>query len=588
MSKEEERLSSLEKGDTTVSCANDDTSSSGEPRTLKQRVIHSFKRKEIIIPPDVNLDDMDEYQKTNFLLSLQPVKKNALKSRHLQMIAIASSIGSGLFIGSGLSLAMGPGAAVIGFILIGLITFCVIQAGAEMQAFIPISGSFAAHISRFVDSSLGFTISSNYALGWMITFPSELIGVSMTIKYWNSEINPCIWVAIFYTFMVFLNLLGTRAYGESEFYLSIIKVCAVFIFVVIGIVLICGGGPNNTNGYLGAKYWHDPGSFVNPVFKSICSTLVTAAFSFGGCELAIISSETDDKSIAKATKQVLWRVSLFYITTFVVIGCLVPYNDPRLIGGSTSQDITASPFVIALSNTGNFGVQVSHFMNAVILVAVTSVGSSSIFASTKVIQAMGASGQLPSFFGYIDNEGRPLTAIILPAIAGLLGFLVASARQETVFTWLFSICAISSIVCWLGICLAHIRMRMAFAAQGISLDVLPFRAQAGIYGSIFGLVALILVILAEVWISLWPIGRPASAENFFQHCLTLPILVISFVAYKLYNGTLFQKWWIPASEVDITTGRRYGDTDVFLQEAAAGKALLLTKPWYYRWYRVVC
>ncbi|CAM9016008.1 unnamed protein product [Wickerhamomyces anomalus] len=584
-------MDSLEKGQSTKdqiqyedsihSSSNNSTSNLSAFESFK----HSFKRRTVSIPPEV--DQMDPYHKVNYILANQPLKKS-LKRRHLQMIAIGGTLGTGLFIGLGYSLSQGPGATLIGFSIVGFGIYCVMQAAAEMAVAYPVSGSFASHVGRFVDPALGFTIASNYGLSWLISFPSELIGCSMTIKYW-SDVNPVAWVAIFWTFIVTLNLFGVKGYGESEFILSIIKVLAIIIFIIIGIVLICGGGPNST-GYIGAKYWHDPGSFSHPALKSICSTLISAGFSYGGTELTLISAIETSKasSVTRATKQVFWRIALFYITTIVVIGCLVPRTDPRLLGGSTSQDITASPFVIALSNTGSMGVKVSHFMNAVILVAVLSVGNSCVYASSRVIQSLGASGQLPSIFAYIDNEGRPLVGIIVSALIGLLCFVVASSKQSIVFTWLFSLCSISAFFTWFSICLSHIRFRLALYKQGRNTEELGYKATLGIYGSIIGGIILLLVIIGEIWISIFPLGSPASVQTFFQNCLSIPLMIVVWSCYRIIKGTFFKKFWIPLDEIDLDTCKRYPDVDLLKQEQQLHAEKLAAKPLYYRIYRFWC
>ncbi|KAH3679873.1 hypothetical protein WICMUC_000616 [Wickerhamomyces mucosus] len=554
--------------------------------TAFQKFVHSFKRQHVTVPPDVDLDSMDLQTKRNFLLSIQPVKENALNTRHIQFIAIGSTIGTGLFIGLGYALAEGPGAALIGFSIVGIGIYAVVQAGAEMVVAYPISGSFASHVSRFLDPAIGFTVSTNYALSWLISFASEIIGASMTIQYWSS-IAPVAWVGPIWVFIMGLNLLGVRAYGESEFILSIVKVAAVFIFVIIGIVIICGGGPDST-GYIGAKYWHDPGAFVKPVLKSICSTLISAGFSFGGTELCILSVEANGKAIQRATKLVFWRILLFYVVTIVVIGCLVPYSDPRLLGGSSDEDVTASPFVIALANTGQFGVRVANFMNAVILTAVLSVCNSSVFASSRVIQSLGATGQLPQIFGYIDNAGRPLAGIAIAGVFGLLCFLVASANQDTVFDWLFALCSISSFFTWFCICVSHIRMRLALRKQGRSTAELPHKATLGIYGSILGAIIHFLIIVGEIWISAWPLGEESTASGFFMNCLSIPLMIVVFIIYRFYYGLQWKKPWISLSEIDLDTGRRFPDIDILKQTQEEEKQIQRAKPIWYKAYRWFC
>lgn len=553
-----------------------------------QKFKQTFERA----PPnytDADLAGLSEDEKRYYVLSHQPYKQR-LKKRHLQMISIGGTLGTGLFIGLGYSLASGPGATLIGFLLVGFSIYCVVQAAAELSVAYPTSGSFATHVSRFVHPAIGFTVASNYALSWLISFPSELIGCSLTIGYWSS-INPVAWVAIFYVFVVVLNLFGVRAYGESEFILSVIKVVAIVIFIIIGIVLIAGGGPNS-HGYIGAQYWHNPGSFAKPVFKGICNTFISAAFSFGGTELVVLtaSESTSTSAITRATKQVFWRIALFYITTIVVIGCLVPYNDPKLLGGSSSQDITASPFVIALANTGQFGVRVSHFMNAVILVAVVSVANSCVYASSRVIQSLGAAGQLPEICAYIDKEGRPLVGILISFVFGLLCFVVGSPNESEVFTWFFSLCSISSFFTWSSICFSHIRFRLALRAQGRNTGELGYKSQLGIYGSIAGATVNVLLIVGEIYISAWPLGSKSSAKAFFQNCLSIPLMLVVWTSFKIFrdkNG-FFSSLYIKLQDIDLDTGKRYKDVELLKRNLEEEKTHLASKPFYYRWYRFWC
>ena len=461
---------------------------SDKSESLIRRMKDSFKQSNLhVIPEDLENSEQTEQEKIQWKLASQPYQK-VLSQRHLTMIAIGGTLGTGLFIGLGYSLASGPAALLIGFLLVGTSMFCVVQSAAELSCQFPVSGSYATHVSRFIDQSIGFTVATNYALSWLISFPSELIGCSLTISYWNQTVNPAVWVAIFYVFIMCLNLFGVKGFAETEFALSIIKVISIFIFIIIGIVLIAGGGPNST-GYIGTRYWHNPGSFAKPVFKNLCNTFVSAAFSFGGSELVLLTS-TESKnisSISRAAKGTFWRIAIFYITTVVIIGCLVPYNDPRLLNGSTSEDISASPFVIALSNTGSMGTRVSNFMNVVILVAVVSVCNSCVYASSRLIQALGASGQLPEICAYMDRKGRPLVGIGISGIFGLLGFLVASNKEGEVFTWLFALCSISSFFTWFCICMSQVRFRMALKAQGRSKNEIAYKSMLGVYGGVLGL-----------------------------------------------------------------------------------------------------
>ncbi|PVH16439.1 uncharacterized protein CXQ87_004730 [Candidozyma duobushaemuli] len=554
-----------------------------DDRSFFKRAIDSFKP--INLEEDgVDTSNMTDLEKSIYATSRHPLARR-LKARHLQMIAIGGSIGTGLFVGSGYALATGgPAGVLLSYILVGYSLFAVVMALGEMSVQFPVSGSFNAFFSRFVDPAWGFTLGLMYSVSWLISFPSELVACSLTISYWNDTVNPAVWVAVFLVGISSINLFGVKGYGEVEFVLSIIKVLAVIGFIIAGICIICGVGDQ---GYIGSRYWHNPGSF-NHGFKGVCSAFISAAFSFGGVELvALAASETANprKALPRATKQVFWRITLFYVTTAVVIGCLVPYTDERLLNGSSSEDIAASPFVIAINN-GGINV-LPDIMNAVILVAVVSVGASSVYGCSRSLASLAVQGLLPRCIGYIDRSGRPLVAILITNAFGLLGFLASSENQSEVFTWLFSVCSLAAFFTWIAICFTHLRFRWALHAQGRNTDEVIFVSPLGIWGSLFGMIILILIVIGLIWTAIWPLGSSADVESFFKSCLSLPLLIVLCVGFKVYKGTLNQ-WLIPLEEVDLDTGRREINVEVLKQEIAEDRARIASKSFWYRIYRFWC
>ena len=255
-----------------------------------------------------------------------------------------------------------------------------------------------------------------------------------------------VFITIFLILIVFINLWGVRGYGEAEFVFSITKIIAVVGFIILAIVIDAGGAPKG--GYLGAKTWHDPGALANG-FKGICSVFITAAFAFSGTELvglAAAECENPRKTIPRATKQVFWRIALFYLISLFLVGLIVPYNNPQLLNSKSSVDIKASPFVIAIQNAG-ISVLPSVF-NGVILISVLSVGNSSTYGSTRTLCALAEIGQAPKIFAYIDRKGRPTVALIFAlAFAGLAYINIASVGP-TVFNWLVALSGLSAFFTW--------------------------------------------------------------------------------------------------------------------------------------------
>lgn len=566
-----------------------EASNKRENMTKFEKFKDSFRRFD---EAELGLDpNLSEVEKAAIVTANSPLSRS-LKGRHLQMIAIGGSIGTGLFIGSGKSLRTGgPAGVLIAYILIGSMIFCTVQSLGELAVTFPVSGAFVTYNTRFVCPSWGFSMAWNYALQWLVVLPLELVAAAMTVQYWNDKISPAAWVAIFYVLIVAINFFGVKGYGEAEFVFSIIKVVAVIGFIILGIVLVCGGAPNG-QGYIGGKYWHDPGAFANG-FKGVCSVFVTAAFAFAGtelCGLAAAESRDPRKNLPPAIKQVFWRICLFYIISLTLVGLLVPYTEPRLAGAS-GVNTAASPFVIAIKNGGISGLP--SVFNVVIMVAVLSVGNSSVFGSSRTLAALAAAGQAPKIFNYIDKSGRPLVGIIAQCIIGLLCFLAASSKEGDVFNWLLALSGLSSLFTWGSINFCLIRFRRALKVQGRTTDELAFVSQPGLLGGYYGTILIILVLIAQFWIALFPLpsekGQPSpkpNASDFFLAYLGFPVVILFYVGHKLWT----RNWrlYIRAADIDIDTGRRELDLDLLKQELAEEKAILKSKPMYYRIYKFWC
>ncbi|KAG6364902.1 hypothetical protein INS49_006506 [Diaporthe citri] len=476
-----------------------------------------------------------------------------LKSRHMQMIAIGGAIGAGLFVGSGSALHTGgPASLVICYSIIGVMLLFTCQALAELAVLYPVNGAFYNYVVRFIDPSWGFAMGWDYAISWLTILPFELVAASITISYWRDDLNMGIWVAVFLVVLATIQIFGVRGYGEVEFVLSMIKIAACTGFIILGIVINCGGVGNQ--GYLGAKFWRDPGAFQNG-FNGFCSVFVVAAFAFGGTELvglAAAESANPRKAIPLATKQVFWRIFFFYVVNLFIVGLIIPSNDERLLG-SSGANTKASPFVLAIEDAG-IKVLPSIF-NAVITLAVISVANSCTFGSTRTMQAMAEQGMAPKFLSYVDKSGRPIWCIVVQLCFGLLAFIGEASSQSTIFTWLLSLSGLSYFFVWGTICATHIRFRKAWKQQGYSLDLIPYKPTLGVWGSWIGFFLCGLCLIATFYSSLYPSpDATPDPEYFFQQYLAAPVVLALYLFWKVYS----REWrlLVPIHEIDLMAGAR--------------------------------
>lgn len=315
------------------------------------------------------------------------------------------------------------------------------------------------------------------------------------------------------------------------------------------------------------------------------SCSVTASFAFGGTELVgLAAAEAADprKSIPKATKQVFWRISLFYVVSLLVLGLIVPSDDPNLSKAS-GANTRYSPFVVAFQNAGI--PVLPHIFNAVIMLSVISVANSCSYASTRTLQALCLQGMGPRWGALIDKKGRPYVALIFSLLLGFLAYVNLAPQGGDIFNWLLALSGLSNFFTWGSICLAHIRFRTAWARAGRSTDDLPFKSQFGVWGSWLGLGLNIMCLAAQFYIALYPIGGPdLDAQGFFSSYLAGPIVILFYLGYKIVK-----KDWslcVDLSTIDLDAGRREGWEDVMdivrQEKIDAGNAPAWKKA--YRWF----
>jgi len=439
--------------------------------------------------------------------------------------------------------------------------FNVVYALGELAVMYPVSGGFYTYSVRFIDPSWGFAMGWNYVFQWAVVLPLELTVAGLTVQYWDGakDMHIAGLITIFYAFIIVINIFGTLGYAEEEFWSSCLKLGATVVFMIISLILVLGGGPDSGryNEYWGARYWYNPGAFKNG-FKGFCGVFVTAAFSFSGTELvglAAAESKNPLKSLPGAIKQVFWRITVFYILGLTFIGFLIDSNDERLLG-SGLIDVKASPFVLVGNYAGLKGFD--SFMNVVILVSVVSIGVSGVYGGSRTLTALAEQGYAPKFFSYIDRSGRPLYSVLAILICGALAYINVSSDGDTIFAWLLALSGLAALFTWGSICLAHIRFRKAWVYHGHTIDEIPFKAAGGVYGSYCGLFIIFLVLAAQFYTAVSPIGVDVGdAESFFKSYLAVPVVLFFWACGYAWK----RKAWLRTAEMDVDTGRRELDWD---------------------------
>ena len=425
-----------------------------------------------------------------------PTLRRELKARHLTMIAIGGSIGTGLFVASGATISQaGPGGALLSYILIGLMVYFLMTSLGELAAFMPVSGSFATYGQNYVEEGFGFALGWNYWYNWAVTIAVDLVAAQLVMNWWFPDTPGWIWSALFLAVIFLLNYISVRGFGEAEYWFSLIKVATVIIFIVVGVAMIVGIFKGAEPA--GWSNWAIGDAPFAGGLSAMIGVAMIVGFSFQGTELIGIAageSENPEKNIPRAVRQVFWRILLFYVFAIFIIGVLLPYNDPQLLKNDVT-DISSSPFTLVFDRAGL--ALAAAVMNSVILTAILSAGNSGMYASTRMLYTMACNGMAPKWLAGLSRNGVPVNALIATTLVAMLCFLTSLFGDQAVYMWLMSASGMSGFIAWLGIAICHYRFRKGYLLQGGELHHLPYRALFFPFGPLLAFLLCLLVTLGQ-------------------------------------------------------------------------------------------
>lgn len=461
--------------------------------------------------------------------------KRVLKARHLSMIAIGGSIGTGLFVASGATIAQaGPGGALLSYLFIGIMVYFLMTSLGELAAYMPTSGSFSTYGAKYVEEGFGFALGWNYWYNWAITIAVDLVAAQLVMSYWLPDIDPWIWSAIFLALLFAINVISTKNFGEMEFWFSLIKVVTVVLFIGIGLLMIVGilEGAGHVK-----ENWTANGAPFSGGFASLIGVAMIVGFSFQGTELIGIAageSENPEKNIPKATKQIFWRILLFYVFSIIIIGSIIPYTDVRLLNEDI-RNISISPFTLIFENAGLLAV--ASVMNAVILTSVLSAGNSGMYASTRMLFSLAREGKAPKIFSKITAGGVPRNALIATTLMAALCFLTSLFPNQQIYLWLLNTSGMTGFIAWLGIAISHYRFRRGYVSQGRDIADLPYRAKLFPFGPFFAFFVCLVITLGQNYQAF--LNDRIDWVGVVATYVGLPIFLIIWFGYKWTKKTKF-------------------------------------------------
>ncbi|MEV5346851.1 amino acid permease [Streptomyces achromogenes] len=371
---------------------------------------------------------------------------HGLKQRHLSMIALGGVIGAGLFVGSGSGIAAAGPSIVIAYALSGVLVMLVMRMLGEMSAAYPSSGSFSAHAERAIGPWAGFAAGWSFWVLLCTAVGIEGMGAAKIVQGWLPGTPQWMWVLLFMVVFCGTNLAAVKNFGEFEFWFAALKVGAISLFLILGVLAIAGVLPGTD-----APGTSNLSDFLPNGGDGLVIGLLASVFAYGGLEtVTIAAAESQDpvRGVASAVRTAMWRIAVFYIGSMAVAVTLVPWN---------SDEVTAKgPYIATLEHMGIPGA--SQLMNVVILVALLSAMNANIYGASRIAFSLVERGQGPKVLARLSG-GVPRIAVVTSSVLGFVCVLLNYWRPDDIFKWLLNMIGAVILVVWIFIAVSQLLLR---------------------------------------------------------------------------------------------------------------------------------
>jgi len=413
--------------------------------------------------------------------------RRQLTPRQLSMIALGGAIGTGLFLGSAISVQLaGPG-VILSYAAGAAIALVLMWALAEMAVAHPVAGSFGVYAEMYLHPWAGFVMRYSYWLAQVVAIGSEVVAAAIYCRYWFPGVPAWVWIAAFSTSLVYINARSVASFGEFEYWFAMIKVVTIVLFLILGAALLLGIGFRP----LGVANYTAHGGFLPHGWAGVGLGVAMAIFSYLGIEVvAVTSGEARDPQVAvpRALRWTLARLAIFYIGGLAVLVGVMPWNQAGL---------AQSPFVRVFQTIGIPAA--ASVMNFVVLTAALSSVNCNLYLTARMLFSLARGGYAPAALGKLSRQGTPVTALLVSS-GGMLAALALQLRfGETSSAYLYMLGAafFGGLFVWMMIFVTHLAFRRRAASAGIAL--LRF-APRGPWSSLTGLAALVGVLVSTWWV----------------------------------------------------------------------------------------
>lgn len=446
-----------------------------------------------------------------------------LRPRHVTMITLGGIIGASLFVGSGnIIRSVGP-AAIISYLIGGLLVFLAMRMLGEMAAARPAIGSFMEYARVGLGDWAAYLVGWLYWYFWVGVLAYEAVLGGETLHSWFAFLPGWAWSLILIAVFIGANLISVRTFGEVEFWLASIKVIAIVVFLGAGLLFALGLWPQST--FSVPNLW-EHGGFAPNGFGIAFTGVALVIFSYFGTEIAVMAaaeSENPAKGIKQATSTVIWRILLFFVGAVLIITMVVPWDElPEPV------NVATAPFTYVFSLLGVPGA--AAIMQIIIFTAVISVLNSGLYSASRMFAALAEQGYAPRIMTRRTRSGVPAFALFASTIGAVAATIVNFAAPESgVFDFIMNSAGLVALFVYVFIALTQMRMRQKMSAEEVAGLKLRMWLHPWLNILLIAAIAAVLVVMlssetgrTQVWTSLiatgalvacWPLVRRSLAKR---------------------------------------------------------------------------
>ncbi len=453
--------------------------------------------------------------------------RRALKDRHVQLIALGGIIGSGYFLGTGAVVHQVGPSVFLAYILGGLIIYLTMLCMGELAVAIPISGSFINYTAEFISPSLACGVGWSYWISWVAYIPAECVAGGIIMEHFTG-VNGYVWAVCFGLLITYINVSKVGTFGEIEFWLALIKIFALFSFVILALLIFCGfiHGPHS-HGFIGGQFIFDQGGLFPKGKMALLTAMVLLLVNYQGSEIiGLAAGESIDpaRMIPNAIRNVTYRILFIYI---IPVFCLV------LIFPWEKAGLANSVFADALNWHGlKWAGAAASFVT---LTASLSCSNSGVYGIVRSLHALARNGMAPQRLAKLNRNAVPQNAGFATLISiWILLFVGYFFGQTMLYIALLLVSGFTGAIAWISLCWAQINFRKKLYQAGYTTKDLRYKTPGSPYT---GIVAIILMVLCLIFLLLNEDKSYQVAFIIGFITLIFPMLIYKCVGTKKYKET---------------------------------------------------